>query len=77
MMEVPIDWVLVIPLATSLALLLIGAVFYSLRAAEPRRGAARVFIYRCSACGRIYLDHRERPMAACPRCGNLNAPARR
>jgi hypothetical protein len=37
----------------------------------PRHRTAP-FIFRCSVCGHVYLDHRNVPMAECDQCGNMN-----
>lgn len=77
MIEVSTEWVLVIPMAASLALLLVAAILYSVGPLRKRGRIARALIYCCSACGRVYLDRRELPMVACPRCGSLNRAIRR
>ena len=47
--------------------------YYSVRwyRRMPRHRSAP-FIFHCSVCGHVYLDHRNVPMAECDRCGNMN-----
>ncbi len=77
MIELPVEWVLAVPLFAGLILLFAGAVYYAWRWDAGRADHGRPFIYQCSACGRVYLNRRQIPMLSCPRCGNLNPAARR
>ena len=60
-------------LAVHLSVVFAITLYYSARGFRrmPRRREAP-FIFRCSVCGHVYLDHRNVPMAECKKCGNMN-----
>lgn len=66
------DWFGVF-LLVNLSMVFIVSLYYSVRGIRrmPRRHAAP-FIFRCSVCGHVYMDHRNVPMAECDQCGNMN-----
>jgi len=66
------DW-FVFFLIANLSMVFAATLYYSLRGhwRMPRHRAAP-FIFRCSVCGHVYLDHRNVPMAECEKCGNMN-----
>lgn len=66
------DW-FVFLLIANLSMVFAATLYYSVRGYRrtPRRRAAP-FIFRCSVCGHVYLDHRNVPMAECEKCGNMN-----
>lgn len=70
------DWILAF-LITNLALVFAVTLYYSVRwyRRMPRHRAAP-FIFRCTVCGHVYLDHRNVPMAECGKCGTMNESTR-
>ena len=66
------DWFLVF-LVANLSMVFAATLYYSVRwyRRMPRHRAAP-FIFRCTVCGHVYLDHRNVPMAECEKCGNMN-----
>ena len=70
------DWILAF-MITNLALVFAVTLYYSVRwyRRMPRHRAAP-FIFRCTVCGHVYLDHRNVPMAECGKCGTMNESTR-
>lgn len=66
------DWFMAL-LAIHLAVVFGATLYYAVRRHRrtPRRHAAP-FIFRCSACGHVYMDRRNVPMAECGKCGAMN-----
>lgn len=60
-------------LVANLSVVFAITLYYSVRwyRRMPRHRSAP-FVFRCSVCGHVYLDHRNVPMAECDRCGNMN-----
>lgn len=60
-------------LIVNLSMVFAATLYYSVRWYQrlPRHHTAP-FIFRCSVCGHVYLDHRNVPMAECQKCGKLN-----
>jgi len=59
------------PLFFSLVIVFGCGLYYALGWRAPER-PLRSRIYRCEACGHVYADYRDRPMARCSRCGTMN-----
>ncbi|HMP77713.1 MAG TPA: hypothetical protein PKE12_15565 [Kiritimatiellia bacterium] len=52
-------------------------IYYATRKAPPEKPLHDGRLYRCAACGRVYVEPRQVPMARCPACDRLNdAPVR-
>ncbi len=68
----PPDWFFLF-FAANLALVFVVTLYYAVRRYRrlPRRRAAP-FIFRCAACGHVYLDRRNVPLAECEKCGAMN-----
>ena len=66
------DWMLGF-LAVNLSMVFAATLYYSVRGYRrmPRHRAAP-FIFRCSACGHVYVDRRNVPMSECGKCGAMN-----
>ncbi len=66
------EW-LVFFLIVNLSMVFAATLYYSVRGYRrmPHHRASP-FIFRCSVCGHVYLDHRNVPMAECDKCGNMN-----
>ena len=77
MIKFPLPYVLLIPLAFTLAALLAAWLYYALRQGRSVPRPARSRIYRCTGCGHVYMDERDVPLARCPRCGDMNEAVRR
>jgi hypothetical protein len=60
-------------LIANLSLVFAATLYYSVKwfRRMPTHQSAP-FIFRCSVCGHVYLDHRNVPMAECEKCGNMN-----
>ena len=57
---------------------LIGAwIYYGQRVQWPEKPLAEGRLYRCSACGHVYVESRDVPMARCPKCDRFNESVRR
>ena len=72
----PLDYLLLIPLAIQLAVLSGLAVYYSV-IHPPRYRRKKAHIYRCAVCNYVYLDERNVPLSRCTRCSCLNEAIRR
>lgn len=68
----PPDWFFLF-FAANLALVFAATLYYAVRRYRrlPHRRAAP-FIFRCAACGHVYLDRRNVPLAECEKCGAMN-----
>lgn len=66
---------LVIPLVLSLAVIFIAATLYDFILFRRRRKNRNKTVYRCETCRNIYAAPCRTPLARCPGCGSLNAPA--
>ena len=66
------DWILAF-LVANLSVVFAATLYYSVRGYRrmPRRRASP-FIFRCAACGHVYMDRRNVPMAECEKCGAMN-----
>lgn len=52
---------------------LFGAwIYYAAREDWPDKPHRQGRLYRCSTCGRVYVEPRQVPMARCPHCDRLN-----
>ena len=66
----------VVPLFTLVGLF--GAwIYYALRSPWPRATLTQGRLYRCAACGHVYAEARDVPMARCPSCDRFNEAVRR
>ena len=74
--SLPLDYLLLLPLATQL-LLLLGLAFYYGVVHPPRYNRKKPNIYRCAVCNYVYLDERNVPLSRCTRCSCLNEAIRR
>lgn len=53
------------------------AAYYALRRGGwKRRKRGGRSLFHCTACGRVYFEGRDVPMAKCPRCGRMNENVR-
>ena len=75
-MTVSVPTFFFLPLFFSLVAVFGGWLYYGLRLRAPGR-PPQSRIYRCSACGHVYAEDRDRPMARCPRCGAMNEAVKR
>ena len=66
------DWMLAFLIA-NLSMVFAATLYYSVRGYRrmPRHRASP-FIFRCLACGHVYMDRRNVPMSECGKCGNMN-----
>lgn len=73
MMQFTLPDCIVVVLIANLSMVFAATLYYSVRVYRrmPRHRAAP-YIFRCSVCGHVYLDHRNVPMAECEKCGNMN-----
>ena len=78
MIELSFSQVFLIPLTLSLVGMLWLWFYYAVRQKlREARDRHITRIYRCTQCRHVYIDHREVPMAVCPRCHTLNESIRR
>lgn len=71
---------LIVPFVAPLFTLvgLFGAwIYYSAYAKGSNSSLSEGRLYRCSACGHVYAEDRDVPMARCPRCDRFNEAVRR
>lgn len=52
-------------------------IYYEARARWPEKPLAEGRLYRCAACGHVYVESRDVPVSRCPRCDRLNDAVRR
>jgi protein-arginine kinase activator protein McsA len=69
-----VSWsnLILIPMVFNLVAVIVCGLYYALRSASRQVRFTHERIYRCSVCDRVYVDHRDVPLAGCPRCGSLN-----
>jgi hypothetical protein len=77
MIEVPLPYLVLIPLVVNLLLLFGFHAYYSARRVAKRARRRPTRIYRCQLCQHVYIDSRDVPLARCNRCGCLNEAVRR
>ncbi len=77
MIPIPVYDLPLIPLVFGLVLLAVAGVYYSARHRKAGRRPPQNRIYRCVACGHVYVDARDIPLARCGRCGLMNEAVRR
>lgn len=77
MIEVPLPYLVLIPLVANLMFLFGLHAYYSLRRAAKHARRRPTRIYRCQVCEHVYIDSRDVPLARCTRCGCLNEAVRR
>lgn len=77
MIEVSYSMLMLLPLTLTLAAILLGWLFYTVRDSAWQTPVARARIYRCAVCTHVYVDNRDVPLARCRRCGCLNEAIRR
>ncbi len=66
-----------VPPVFALVAILSAWLYYAARDEQTRKSYGQGQLYRCANCGRIYVEHRQVPMARCPGCDHLNeAPLR-
>ena len=73
MIPLSLPEVLAFFLIANLSVVFAATLYYSVRGYRrmPRHRAAP-FIFRCSACGHVYVDRRNVPMSECGKCGAMN-----
>ena len=76
-MSEPFQYALLAPVVLTLVVLFIAWVYYSNRKSWPGQPIEQGRIYRCSACGHVYVEGRDVPMSRCPRCDTFNEAIRR
>lgn len=70
-------WIFWVPPVFALVTLLIAWIYYASLKGWPYKTAQNGHLYRCAACGRVYVEPRRVPMSRCPACDHLNeAPDR-
>ncbi len=77
MIEVPLQYLILIPLVFNLAILMTCYVYYTARRVARRARQRSTRLYRCQLCEHVYVDARDVPLARCPRCGCLNEAMKR
>jgi hypothetical protein len=75
--SVPLPDIIFVPFLFSLVALFACYLYYAVWRAAPRAPSRRERIYRCAACGHVYVEARDVPMARCPRCDNMNEAMKR
>ena len=72
----PLEQLLLLPLAIQLVVLFGIAVYYGV-IHRQRYDRKKANIYRCAVCNYVYLDGRNVPLSRCTRCSCLNEAIRR
>ena len=67
----------VMPVVLALVALFAAWIYYGARRLWPQKPLAEGRIYRCAACGHVYVEGRDVPMSRCPRCDRINEAVRR
>lgn len=71
-----IEHVILVPLFVTLVGILFLGWFYRKRSYR-RPLVSKANIFRCTECGKVYLDPRFVPVAKCPKCSALNEAIKR
>jgi hypothetical protein len=76
MIRVSLGNALLVPMFINMGIVILCAIFYTIRRHRWSSKAIPDELYECSMCGHVYADRRETRLSRCPRCGVLNEPVR-
>lgn len=77
-MSLSFSLLFVAPLTAALAVMFGVMVAYAAARERGERALRRrERLYACGSCGHVYVDRRDVPLAACPRCRTMNEAVKR
>jgi hypothetical protein len=63
---------ILIPMLFHLVIVFLCGLYYFVKDRPEKKPAGKTRAYYCRACGHIYGDERNVPVAPCPRCATMN-----